>query len=119
MFEAHDPGGEISVAELVPSTEALEALTLRCAEVRYRGMHDQELTREVTWMPLVTAPRDAASWLLWSRVPPCYPDESPILPVRGLGEMRVVVDGVAYRSRRYNYLTARWDELPQGGWMAS
>lgn len=119
MFEAYDAGSEISVAELVPSTEALEALTLRCAEVRYRGMHDQELTREVTWMPLATAPRDGASWLLWSRVPPCYPDESPILPVRGLCEMRVVDDEVVYRSHGYNYLNNWPDALPQGGWMAS
>lgn len=119
MFEAFDPGSEISVAELVPSSEALEALTLRCAELRYRGMHDQELTREVTWMPLATAPRDGASWLLWARVPPCYPDESSVLPVRGLGEMRVVVDGVVYRSHRYNYLNSRPDALPQGGWVAS
>ena len=119
MFETYDPGSEIPVAELVPSAEALEALTLRCAEVRYRGMYDQGLTREVTWMPLATAPRESASWLLWSRVPPCYPDESPILPVRGLGEMSVVVDGVVYRSRRYNYLSSQPEALPQGGWMAS
>lgn len=107
------------VAELVTSDEALEALAPRCALITYLGMDEQELTRETTWMPLATAPRDGVSWLIWSRVPPCYPDESPTLPVRGLSEMRVVVDGVVYRSHRDNYLNSPPDVLPQGGWMAS
>ena len=119
MFHAFDPGAEIPSAELTSPDRALAALTLRCAQIEYTGSNGYVHQRDVYWVPLAVRPRDGSSWLLWEKVPPCYPNSLRELPATGLESARVLVDGDVYLADRRNYLTTSYDRLQPGAWMAN
>lgn len=121
MFHAFDPGSRVLLAELVPADAALAALTLRCSVLSYVGAKGQRYERQIRWVPLATLPDEQGmSWLLWGRAPPCYADESRVLPVHGLEAIAVQINGVVYLDERRNYLQVPTaEQLPPGAWMAS
>lgn len=119
MFPAFDPGSDVPSAELVPAADALAALTLRCGRIHYLGVKGQPFVKEIQWVPLATRPVDGLSWLLWEKVPPCYPNSLRELPATGLESARVLVDGDVYLADRRNYLTTSYDRLQPGAWMAN
>lgn len=119
VLPSFDPGSNIPAAELVPADYALAALTLRCSRIEYRGVKGQRFVKEIQWVPLATRPIEGLSWLLWEKVPPCYPNSLRELPATGLESAAVFVDGHRYLADRRNYLTDSYDRLPPGGWMAN
>lgn len=119
MFPSHDPGSDVPSAELVPAADAFAALTLRCGRIHYVGAKGQLFVKDIQWVPLATRPVDGLSWLLWEKVPPCYPNSLRELPATGLESAAVFVDGNRYLADRRNYLTDSYDRLQPGAWMAN
>lgn len=119
VFPSFDPGSDVPSAQLVPAADALAALTLRCGRIAYAGVKGLVHVKEIQWVPLATRPVDGLSWLLWERVPPCYPNSLRELPATGLESAAVFVDGHRYLADRRNYLTASYDQLRPGAWMAN
>ncbi len=119
MFHAFNPGSDVPSAELVPTEYALAALTLRCSRIGYLGVKGQRFVKEIQWVPLATRPVDGLSWLLWEKVPPCYPNSLRELPATGLESAAMFVDGHRYLADRRNYLTDSYDQLQPGAWMAN
>lgn len=119
VFTSFDPGSVVPSAELVPAAAALAALTLRCSRIHYLGVTGQPFVKEIQWVPLATRPVGGLSWLLWEKVPPCYPNSLRELPATGLESAAVFVDGSRYLADRRNYLTTSYERLPPGAWMAN
>lgn len=119
VLPSFDPGSDVPSAELVPAAYALAALTLRCGRIHYVGIKGQPFVKEIQWVPLATRPVDGLSWLLWEKVPPCYPNSLRELPATGLESAAVFVDGHRYLADRRNYLTDSYNQLQPGAWMAN
>lgn len=119
MFHAFNPGSAPLSAELVTTQQALAALTLRCSRIHYLGVKGQCFVKEIQWVPLATHPINGLSWLLWEKVPPCYPNSLRELPATGLESAAVFVDGHRYLADRRNYLTDSYNQLQPGAWMAN
>lgn len=118
VFPSYDPGSVVPSAELVPASYALAALTLRCGRIHYVGVKGSAYVKDIQWVPLATRPVDGLSWLLWEKVPPCYPNSLRELPATGLESAAVFVDGHRYLADRRNYLTDSYELLRPGAWMA-
>ncbi|WP_394255431.1 hypothetical protein [Pseudoclavibacter helvolus] len=119
VFPAFNPASTPPSAELVPAAAALAALTLRCARIRYLGAQGQAFVKDIQWVPLATRPMDGLSWLLWEKMPPCYPNSLRELPATGRESAAVFVDGHRYLADRRNYLTDNYARLQPGAWMAN